>query len=90
MLLHPNNKQRKKKRNRLQNQNFPWIRKRGEVTGPTSAAQIGETNRPIQGIMASQKRDSRWEIAWGTSAGGERTELECVNLWRLGVDKSER
>lgn len=25
----------------------------------------------------------------GTSAGGERTELELMTLWRLGVDKLE-
>lgn len=66
-----------------------WISERGEDTGRTSAAKIVEANRPIQGIMAYQKRDSKWEIAWGTSAGGEKIELEFMNLWRFSVDKSE-
>lgn len=52
-------------------------------TRPTFAAQIAETNRPIQGIIANQRKDSKWEIAWETVLGekGRTGIYESLEAW---------
>lgn len=55
-----------KKLNRLKVDNSSWIHKREGDTRQTTVPKIGETDGQIQGVLASQSRNSQAETTLGS------------------------